>query len=319
MTMLQAAGGVAGCSNTITGRIFKSSPLHEKSSASDLWDKTMDFDEVDYRAYYNQHAAPFLTGKNEQSDRYFVNQAKETHIYGVNNALNKLLADALTMLHTVQFNPTAEHFLRFGVMRRMRMLTSSFRGFQNIIMPNRTVPLTLEQSDQVCQHLNAIYIDILGLLDNYAWTMVHHAGGEKTRSAKPMAVGLFKESFAKDSALAATSEALAPYSDWEEDVKSRRNPAAHRMPLYVPSASYTDAEQLEYARYDREISAALRAQEFEKLAELEAAQQRVGTFLSVFLHDPGEKIMDIYPTVPHDLGQLIKIGRIVHAFLQQAG
>ncbi len=281
------------------------------------WDRNMDLGEVDYQIYYNEHAAPFLTGKNGESDQYFVNQAKETHIYGVNIALNKLLADALTMLDAVTFSASTEHFLRFGIMRRTRMLISSFRGFQSIIMPDRTAPLALDQSDQACQHLNAIYIDILGLLDNYAWTMVHHAGEEKTRSSKPMAIGLFKEAFKRDPALAAAADALAPFAAWEEDVKTRRNPAAHRMPLYVPSASYTAEEQLEYARYDREISAALRAQELEKLAELEAAQRRVGTFLSVFLHDPGEKIMDIYPTVPHDIGQLVEIGRIVHAFLLQ--
>lgn len=277
----------------------------------------MSFEEVEYQAYFDQFAAPFLTGKNAESDRYFVNQAKETHIYGINNALNRLISDALTMIGVVPFNKDAEHFLRFGVMRRMRMLMSSFRNFQSIIMPDRVAPLTLEQSDEVCRDLNAIYIDILGLLDNYAWTMVHHAGSEATRASKPMAIGLFKPALTLDPALAATAKALRPFASWEEDVKTRRNPAAHRMPLYVPSASYTQQEEVEYERSEQQISIALRAQEFERVPELEAARRRIGTLIPVFLHDPGEKVMEIYPTLPHDIAQLVKIGRIVQKFLRE--
>lgn len=283
------------------------------------FDDEFGFNEVEYQVHFDQFAAPFLIGENEENNRYFVNQAKENHIYGVNNALLDLISDALTMLGVVRFSKEAEHFLRFGVMRRLRMLMSSFRSFQGIIMPARVVPLTQEQSDKVCRDLNAIYINILGLLDNYVWVMVHHAGGDATKAAAPMSIGLFKPKLAADPALTAVVQALAPYATWEQDVKTRRNPAAHRMPLYVPPAVYTPEDVAEGERYEQLMSAALRAQEFEKLSDLRAASRRIGTLAPVFLHDPGEKVMDIYPTVPTDIGQMVKIGRVVQTFLREQG
>ncbi|MEY9199439.1 hypothetical protein ABIA16_004618 [Sinorhizobium fredii] len=80
--------------------------------------------QVEHQVHFDQFAAPFLTGKDAESDRYFENQAKENHIYGVNNALEELISNALMMLGAVRFTKEAEHFLRFGVMRRLRMLMS---------------------------------------------------------------------------------------------------------------------------------------------------------------------------------------------------
>lgn len=273
--------------------------------------------EVEYQTHFDHFATPFLTGKNPESDHYFVNQAKENHVYGVNNALLELISDALLMLGVVQFTKDAEHFLRFGVMRRLRMLMSSFRSFQSIIMPDRTVPLTQEQSDDVCRDLNAVYINILGLLDNYAWVMVHNAGSATTRTARAMSIGLFKPIIAADPVLKSVAQALSPYTAWEAEVKTRRNPAAHRMPLYVPPASYTPEDVAEYERYEHLISTALRAQEFDKLSDLRAASRRIGTFVPVFLHDPGEKVMELYPTLPQDIGQMVKVGRVVQNFLRE--
>lgn len=122
------------------------------------FDDEFGFRQVEFQNHFDQFAAPFLTGKNAESDLYFVNQAKENHVYGVNNALLELISDSLMILETVRFTKDAEHFLRYGVMRRLRMLMSSFRSFQNIIMPDRVVPLTQEQSDEVCRDLNAISI-----------------------------------------------------------------------------------------------------------------------------------------------------------------
>lgn len=77
------------------------------------FDDKFGFRQVEYQAHYDQFAAPFLIEKNEENNRYFVNQAKENHVYGVNNALLDLISDALTMLEVVRFTKDADHFLRF--------------------------------------------------------------------------------------------------------------------------------------------------------------------------------------------------------------
>ena len=71
------------------------------------FDDEFGFRQVEYQAHYDQFAAPFLIEKNEENNRYFVNQAKENHVYGVNNALLDLISDALTMLEVVRFTKDA--------------------------------------------------------------------------------------------------------------------------------------------------------------------------------------------------------------------
>lgn len=99
------------------------------------------------------------------------------------------------------------------------------------------MPLVLEQSDDVSRYLNSIYIDLLGLMDNYAWTLTHQFGNKKTLSTDRMQIGLFKPALAKDPALSSLMSEVRAFAQWEKEVKERRNPAAHRMPLYVPSAA----------------------------------------------------------------------------------
>ncbi|MFG1182845.1 hypothetical protein [Xanthobacter versatilis] len=277
------------------------------------------FEEVEYDIYHQQFAAPFLIDGNTANNRYFLHEAQQTHIYGVNNALLELLGDGLTLLSAVSFAKEADHFFRYGVMRRLRMIDSSFKSFQTIVPPNRILPLSQDQSDRACRDLNAIYIDLLGLLDNYAWVAVYQTGSAPTRAAGPMSIGLFKPAFKAEVAFQPLIAAMKEFDDWEKDVKTRRNPAVHRMPLYVPSAALTPEDVSEFERIEAQISRALHAQEFEKLTSLRDSQQRIGTLIPKFLHDPDEPVMDIYPTVPADIGQAIKIGRIMQSFLREQG
>lgn len=277
------------------------------------------FQQVDYEVHFREFAAPFLVDGNTASNLYFVHEAQQNHIYSINNALLELLSDALTLLSAVSFASEAEHFLRYGIMRRLRMLNSSFRSFQRLVPPNRTVPLSQSQSDEACADLNAMYINILGLLDNYAWVLVHQLGSPSTKAAGRMAIGLFKPALSRDPGLSTVTSALASFSAWEEEMKSRRNPAAHRMPLYVPRGSFSPEQLAEFERVDQMISESLHAGELDKIEPLTAKRDRIGNHLPLFMHDPGETPIEIYPTVPHDIGQSISVGRIVQAFLREPG
>lgn len=277
------------------------------------------FDDVDYDSHFQQFAQPFMVDGNMENNRYFINEAQQNHILAINNALLGLVGDALILLSVIDLTQEAEHYFRFGVMRRLRMIDRSFKSLQNLIPPDRSIPLTQEQSDDVCRNLNSIYIDLLGLLDNYAWTAIYQVGTAVTRSANPLSIGLFKKTFSDDATLKPIADAVLVFADWEKDIKTRRNPAAHRMPLYVPSAAMTSDEIHEYEALEDQISNLLRMQEFEKHKALRKKQQRIGSFLPRFLHDPDGQVMNIYPTIPQDVGQTIKIGRIVQTFLRDQG
>jgi hypothetical protein len=151
----------------------------------------VDFDKLDFRANFDMHAARMVTGRNATNDLYFTNLAKEMHILSVDEGLMTLTFDSLNILSTIPLNERASYFFRFGVMRRTRLLMSSFRGFKSIIMPDRVVPLTTDQGDEVCRDLNSIYINIIGLLDNYSWVIVNQFGSDRSRGANRVSIGLF--------------------------------------------------------------------------------------------------------------------------------
>lgn len=51
--------------------------------------------------------------------------------------------------------------------------------------------------------------------------------------------------------------------------------------------------------------------EFKRAIELENEQERLGTFRSYFLHDPDDGGCPIYPTIPTDVGRLLKIAKAI--------
>lgn len=274
------------------------------------------FADVEYQTYHRQFAAPFFNDVNEESNDFFRKEAQQNHVYGINSAIDELVTDS-ALLTSLPLKTEDESHLRYGVLRRLRMISTSFRRFQSLVPPDRKVPLAQDQSDDVARYLNSIYIDLLGLMDNYAWTLTHQFGSPASVAADKMKIGLFKPTLAKDPNLASVIAKVRTFSTWESEVKARRNPAAHRMPLYVPSAALTPCEALEYERLGDLASSAVRAEQFERYTELIDAQRKVGSFLSKFLHDPAGPIDDIYPTIPSDLGNAILIGRIVQTFIRE--
>jgi hypothetical protein len=105
-------------------------------------------------------------------------------------------------LEVVALTPESDRYLRYGIMRRIRLMQSAFNDFRNIIFPERTEPLSQQESDNACRDLNAIYINIIGLLDNYAWLLAHQMATEATRKLHLIKIGLFASELRGDVNLA---------------------------------------------------------------------------------------------------------------------
>ena len=274
--------------------------------------------DVDYEEHFAQYAKPNLIAGNAENNRFFEREAQENHALAVSQALDELLTDALLLLPIVHFKQLAEHHFRFGVMRRLRMIQENLRSFRSLVWPQREEPLTQEQSDRVCRDLNALYIDMLGILDNYAFVLVLQFGSVKTQATDPMRIGLFKSAFRADFALEPVAAQMANYADWEREVKMLRNPAAHRIPLYVPSAAFTADDMAQHERLSARAFEAQQSGNFDEANTISTQTWAIGTFRAQFLHDPEGPILDIFPTLPGDIGKTIAIGRIVQSHLRLA-
>jgi hypothetical protein len=192
------------------------------------------------------------------------------------------------------------------------MILVAYYGVFDTIAPDRKEPLPLNEMAAVSRDLNIIYINIRGAFDNYAWCIYHEREMGKTFKSVETQVGLFHGLFRKDVHLANLKGMLEEHIEWNDDLKSRRDPSAHRMPLYVPPAILNEEEAARHEAIWKERQEAIRKGEYERDTELANEQHGLGRFRPHFLHDPDDGGIPIYPTVPNDIGKLIVIGSAIH-------
>lgn len=272
-------------------------------------------DQLDFEYHRQQHEALAGTG-NVETTAYFLCEALYIHSLVVLDALRDLQSTAATIAPTLS-NQDARFFIRHGPGRRLGMIWVSYRYIVEHIATDRTEPLPQDEVATISRDLNVIYINIPGVLDNYAWCLFHQVATDKTKKLPRVKVGLFSSAFMDDPNLASLRPLLDEFGKWHKELKTRRDPAVHRIPLYVPPAALNPEEEDRYRELEDQIADAFNNQDFEQVDELSAQQGRIGTFKSYFLHHPDEDIIPIYPTVPQDIANLIKIVQHVHTFLHE--
>lgn len=267
-------------------------------------------DALDFKFHVERYK-DLLAAANEETKAAAHVRVMDDHANAVRSELMKFTEEAMAAAQKLA-NQKAQQYMRYGVGRRLRMIDVSYRGIFDTVAPDRTEPLPRNEMAAVSRDLNVVYINIRGVLDNYAWCLYLESGLNKTAKLKDEQIGLFNKQFRKQDRLAALRPTIDSHIDWNDALKSRRDPSAHRMPLYVPSATLTEAEAARHNEIWTERLEAIRNGEYERDTELAEEQSRLGTFRGVFLHDPDKGEFPIYETVPTDVGKLITIGRAIH-------
>ena len=260
-----------------------------------------------------------ITGDAEK-DAYWTSKAEYIHALCVVQAALDIQTDACLLFPKLK-NKTAVTNLRFGIGRRTKQIWLGLRTLLDVVHPEHTDPLPRESVEEVSRDLNVIYINIRGTLDNLAWCLAGEFGSEDVEKLNPMSVYLFGRDFLKSDGLKEFADFLGTFMDWSRELKERRDPSAHRIPLSVPPAILDKAAQEEYKRlqviHDETLKAAYathddqekRLELLQKANEISDEQSGLGFFRPVFGHDPADGYMPIYPTVPQDIGQMILICR----------
>jgi hypothetical protein len=226
------------------------------------------------------------------------------------NFPGEVIATSLRLSHD-----RAKHYTQFGVGRRLRMIFAAYQRVFSTVAADRTEPLHLNEMASVSNDLNMIYINLRGALDNYAWAIYFEKDLPKTKKLTDMEVGLFNNAFRNHKTVEPLKPTLDGELDWNSSLKSRRDPSAHRMPLYVPPAVLNEEQAARHQAIWAERTAAIENGEFEKDNELAEEQSKLGTFTPHFMHDPTGEGLPIYKTIPEDAGKLITLGRSLNDFL----
>jgi hypothetical protein len=127
----------------------------------------------------------------------------------------------------------AGYYLRFGVARRLLMISHAYGDLIGTAPVERKTPLSGDEARNIEQDLNTIYVNLRGTMDNLCLALLHEHG-PKPLKVKPAKRGLFLPCIKDDQRFASLLPLLGSHDLWERDFSKRRDPAAHRIPLTVP-------------------------------------------------------------------------------------
>lgn len=296
-------------------------------------------DRLQYSTVLQSTYGGLLTGNSEQ-DAWVHREAEEMQALMVIDAIRDVAINAVVLADRPLERDAVFH-LRYGIAHRAKFIWVSLRRLVAQAPPGRTEPMPLDDVEALASDLNVIYLNIRGALDNLAWTLRAVTPSPATAALRDVNMDLFGERFLGAIDNDNLRDELEPFRDWYTELKSRRDPAAHRIPLSVPPTILDEVALQEYADLDRQYGAAMAkalsaarhgldknpdqpldlksAEEigllFEETKAIHAKRQKIGKFPGFFAHHPDEVAMPIYPTVPEDVRNLVAIARIIAGFI----
>ena len=263
---------------------------------------------------YEQNLQPYkvqLELSNSEKNIWYEKAATMHHL-NVRGELFKLMSHALVVGNATK-NPSAKLHLKFGAGRRSKAIWHSMGTLLETVAPDRKKPMLRDDVEKAAQDLNSIYINIRGLLDNLAWSIVHLL----EINIRPQNVGLFNKSILNNVRVQSLAQNLSSLKEWSTELSTRRDPAAHQIPLTIPPAFLNpeQAKTVEKIWNEREQEQALALEKirsgedpmphFGRIEQLFTDLESVGSFRPFFCHDENHGLYPIYPTVPEDIGKML--------------
>jgi hypothetical protein len=229
------------------------------------------------------------------------------------------------LIESNQFDPgRLRDYLRHGVGRRIGILRECQARIFELFSPARRYPLPRDTVTQVQIYLHAFVVNVAGILDNWAWTFVlRHQLHDLIED--PLQVGLFRRQV-----LAVLPDPLREYlqtehiTNWHREyLKDYRDALAHRIPLYVPPVELTKEQQVEWETLEVTRADCIAKRDWERLEEMSAQQERVGTPSFVFLHefspDGQTKMVAIHPQLNGDAALVVEFGNLYYDHWMELG
>lgn len=272
--------------------------------------------------FHHDNCKASIAGKNAESDLYFLHQAQHMHALAVWGGSQDLISAVLTLANAAK-TLDAKYHLQYGLGRRSQAIWRAFRAIYFQIAPDRVLPLAMDDTTQASNDLNAIYLNIRGALDNFAWALQYSLVGTQVQKLHETQIGLFNLNFLKQPEMREVNVAVTPYKQWNTEFKERRDPAAHRVPLSIIPSIQNQNSLAELQEIDSNINKktvnALQAANisqhqqsqllFAEVEELHAQREKIGSFYPYFECDPSKPPIFLYPTLPADVGIYVVIAR----------
>jgi hypothetical protein len=178
--------------------------------------------------------------------------SREVQALGVRDRAVTSLGRAIQIAGRLTSDKAREH-MKHELARRLQILHLGLAAIVAVAYPRRKQPLSDAEQLDLTLHLNSFYPHIRGCLDNLAWCLVHEFqlfGPEPQEDNVAVAskVNLFGKSFLKElrSVAPDLAASVERHANWHDDLKSIRDPVAHRIPIYAVPAVLSAEEAERY-------------------------------------------------------------------------
>ena len=206
-----------------------------------------------------------------------------------------------------------------GFIRRHYMLQSSRLFLSQLCTQGRQEPLSPYEATDCAIHLNAYYLNLRGTLDNLAWILQYEwqlLAGVTEDEGDRQSCYLFGHKFlaSLESRCPELGSALKQQGSWARELAELRDPAAHRIPIYVPPSVITSQEQVErFRRIEAQADVASSERGNRPVGEIYREAQAVADFAPVMITSTpkGLEVRSIAGQISYDHGRYLTIARAV--------
>jgi hypothetical protein len=177
-------------------------------------------------------------------------------------------------------------------------------------------PLSQHLAIRLTLFLNAYYLNLAGSLDNLAWALTYHHNLIDSIDEDKLEHRRFAQLLGRDflaalrrSRLEQLGAEVEPFRDWYWEMRDFRDPAAHRIPLFVPTSVYSEDDDVkETLRLDTEAAELISKGEWDEGMSLLQQSYRLGKQMPIFTSEtPGIKPYDLAGRVNDDHQNWLKI------------
>lgn len=212
-------------------------------------------------------------------------------------------------------NERVKEYMFHGVCRRLNVLQHTIINVFTQFPPSTEEKLTQETLFDVQVNLQAFFINLIGVFDNWAWSFVHLHQLEGDVGGR-LNVDMFKSRTQRflPQVIQQHLQSKALVRWHSEYLKNYRDALAHRIPLYIPPATLTPVEQERYDELEVQRFGLIQTQQWQQLEEMIAEQDALGrpcfAFLHSFAEDQALRPILIHPQMLSDASTVVEFGNL---------
>jgi hypothetical protein len=226
-----------------------------------------------------------------------------------NERLEKLVTAVLIREYK---NIRSKEYAIHGFSRRLHTLQHCLDRTFSCVPPQAESPTRSELQDATA-FIQAFVLNVYGAIDNLAHIWCFEAGVKDKigRELDPKFIGLTpKNKIIRSSLPSPFKEKMNERDTWFKYLINYRHALAHRIPLYIIPRILNNEDGKQYENIEKLKFAAATARDWITYNDLDAKQDRVGTFAPYILHSLEEDAapMRFHPQMVCDMATVVEIG-----------